>query len=579
MKLEKEIKSENFQEIEDRGKRLEALMNLSKKIRDQERRLAIPFNDFLYLASTDPENFFRDIFQLFHDMVHFYMPEGVEEYPESQNSVGFVGYDSSKLFVEGQDNPFFADRLFANRLMNLVEGFKSGNLKNHIFLFEGPPGSGKSTFLNNILLKLEEYTRTKEGTIYKTYWRLDIERLGGFPKFQGKLFENTQDTDIRALSRQMAATHLHYIERPQKYLQFSCPRHDHPVLQIPKSYRKEFLDELVPDEEFKEKLFHKKEYEWVMKDIPCNICKSLFTTLLDILGDPLEVFNMLTARKAVFNRQFGEGISIFNPGDPPANKPITNETLQKMINNLLKTDNIDFIYSTLAKTNNGVLALMDIKENNIDRLNNLHGIISDGVHKVELIEEHIKSLFLGILNPEDRVHFENVESFRDRIITVNINYILDFNTEVSIYKNKFGRDIEKVFLPRVLENFAKIIISSRMDTDSKVIQNWLKDGEKYKKYQDKNYLLLKMDIYTGKIPDWLSDDDLKRFDKPTRRAVLATSEKEGKSGFSGRMSLNIFNEFYSKMHKNGGLINMEDVQKYFIDNEDLYAEIPKGFIT
>ena len=40
---------------------------------------------------------------------------------------------------------FFANRLFGNRLMNLVEGFKKGIQNNHIYLFEGP-WEGKSTF-------------------------------------------------------------------------------------------------------------------------------------------------------------------------------------------------------------------------------------------------------------------------------------------------------------------------------------------------------------------------------------------------------------------------------------------------
>jgi len=56
----------------------------------------------------------------------------------------------------------------------------------------------------------------------------------------------------------------------------------------------------------------------------------------------------------------------------------------------------------LALTNNGIYALMDIKDNNITRLLSLHGIISDGVHKVEHIEEKINTLFLGLVNPEDK---------------------------------------------------------------------------------------------------------------------------------------------------------------------------------
>lgn len=572
----KKKKRQSFSAIEAKGKRLEALINLSRTVHDQDRQLPVPFNDFLYMATNDPKLVFRDIFQLFYDMVHYYIPEGIEEYPDMDDNIGFRDYDSTRLFIEDCDDPFLADRLFINRLMRLFDSFKQGTLKNHIFLFEGPPGSGKSTFLNNIINKLEDYTRLKAGSFFKTYWRLDVERLGGFKVLERKLQDMPSNSDS---NEPATRTPIQIVNYPEKYLQFSCPRHDHPILQIPKSYRENFLDELISDEAFKDKLFNSREYEWVLKEIPCNICKSIYETLLNILEDPLEVFSMLSARRVRFNRQFGEGVSVFNPGDMIYHKPIANRTLENMINNIMRTDNVEFVYSTLAKTNNGVYALMDIKENNIQRLKNLHGIISDGVHKVELIEEHIKSLFLGLVNPEDKIHYAKVKSFQDRIININIPYIMDYNTEVSIYKNKFGDDIADHFLPRVLVNFAKIIISSRLDTNSVEIRKWLVNPEKYKKYLDQNLLLLKMDIYTGRIPSFLSEEDIKRFDKNTRKSVIGAAETEGFRGISGRQSLNIFNEFYKKYYRKDRPITMDDVQKYFTSDEPkLLAEVPSLFI-
>ncbi len=46
-----------------------------------------------------------------------------------------------------------------------------------------------------------------------------------------------------------------------------------------------------------------------------------------------------------------------------------------------------YLFSRYANTNNGIYALMDIKAHNKERFANLHGIISEGVHKVEEIEE------------------------------------------------------------------------------------------------------------------------------------------------------------------------------------------------
>ena len=84
----------------------------------------------------------------------------------------------NQLLVEETDQPFFADRLFANRFINLVSSFRHGMQQNRIYLIEGPHGSGKSTFLNNLLQKFEQYTKTDKGATYETVWRLDKEALG-----------------------------------------------------------------------------------------------------------------------------------------------------------------------------------------------------------------------------------------------------------------------------------------------------------------------------------------------------------------------------------------------------------------
>jgi predicted Ser/Thr protein kinase len=464
--------------------------------------------------------------------------------------------------------------------MELADSFNKGASVNNIILFEGPPGSGKSTFLNNLLFKLEEYAKTEEGTTYKVYWKLDIKKLGGFRKFESK-----QPEAAEFAMRLSAADGMAYTPKDQafayteKYLEFSSPTHDHPILMIPKAHRQQFLDELIPDEEFKERLFTEKQYEWVMKDNPSNISYSIFKALLDETGDPMEVYNMIHARKNYFSRQLGEGISVFNPGDAMITRPINNPMLQHLISLLFKNDDVNFVFSYLAKTNNGVLALMDIKEYNVERLRSYHSLISDGIHKVGLAEEHIKTLFLGLANPGDTKAFDDIPSFNDRIINVSIPYILDYNTEVSIYKNKFGEKIEQMFLPDVLIYFAKIIISTRLEINSPEMAQWIKAPERYKKYIDKDLLLLKMDIYTGRIPSWLTEEDIKAFDKKIRKKILVATKREGKNGISGRQALIIFNELISLYSEDKKLITMEMVIEFMSKLvQKQKAEIPEGFL-
>ncbi len=288
----------------------------------------------------------------------------------------------------------------------------------------------------------------------------------------------------------------------EEYIEVPCPSHDNPILMIPKHYRRAFFDDLFKNDEFKWKLFTDKEFDWVFRNNPCTICSSLYQALLDRVHSPIEVFRMIYARPYRFNRRLGDGISVFNPGDKPMRQNLmTNEKLQKRINDLLRDSNqVRYIYSQYAKTNNGIYALMDIKSHNAERLIELHNIISEGLHKVEDIEENVNSLFLALMNPEDEIAIQEFPSFSDRIEFINIPYIMDLNTEVEIYRNIFGRHIDDSFLPRVLHNFARIIIATRLNIKSDALLEWIVNPDKYRLFCDENLQLLKMEIYTGSYP-------------------------------------------------------------------------------
>ena len=560
-----------------------AMQHLNKSMGKWDQRTPVSFNEFLKILSTRPHEVVRNVFQLFHDMVKTYIIEGVDEYPDDPESIHYVNYDCSRLFAEGADHPFFADRLFANRLVSLVEALKRGAQQNKIYIFEGPPGCGKSTFLNNLLKKFEEFANIQEGLRFETVWRFDRKMMGGLaeneaaplldklsqlldtPPFEGNPILKQQDT-------------FHFNE---DFIEIPCPSHDNPILMIPKEHRREFLDDLFKNDKFKWKISTEKEYEWVFMDNPCTICSSLYEALLNKFKNPEKVFETIYARPYKFNRRLGEGISVFNPGDMPMKQNImSNAMLQRRINSLLKDSNqVKYIFSQYAKTNNGIYALMDIKSHNKERLIELHNIISEGIHKVEDIEENVNSLLLAVMNPEDQKNIQEFKSFSDRIEYINIPYVMDLNTEVEIYRSIFGKHIDENFLPRVLHNFARIIISSRLNTRSESLLEWIGNPEKYRLYCDENLQLLKMEIYTGHIPDWLTEEDRKKLTAKLRRKIIAESEKEGIHGISGRDSLKIFNGFYSMYAKENKIINMSILCNFFTKvRKELSKSIPEGFL-
>ncbi|CCK80507.1 serine protein kinase PrkA [Desulfobacula toluolica] len=557
---------------------------LDKNITDYQRLKPVPFEEFLNILNAKPSHILRNIFQAFHDMIKCYVDESEDTISRDVDKLTFTNYDCSRLFVEDSENPYFTDMLFANRFMKQMEYLRHGAQQNRIYIFYGPHGCGKSTFLNNLLKKFEMYANTEEGLRYEIVWRLDIKKLqdkdkslsiSAFEKLI-QYVEKGEDTGSKRDSNEKI-----FIPKNADYIEVPCISHDNPFLAIPKEQRRIVLDELIKNDEFKWRLFTEKEYEWVFKEEVCTICSSIYHSLLERLGNPSEVFKMLYARPYYFNRRLGNGISVFNPGDRPLKmNTLSNEMLQNRINSLFQDSNvINYLYSRFAKINNGIYALMDIKSHNIDRMVELHNIISEGLHKVEDIEERVDSLFFALMNPEDKRSIRDFPSFEDRIQYIDIPYVLDVKTEVKIYNNIFGRHIEGSFLPMVLDNFARIIICTRIGKKSLALAEWIKDPLKYKNFCDEQLMLLKMELFSGNIPKWLKEDDIKSLDNKMLKKIIAESEIYGKEGLSGRDSIKIFDRFYSKYAKEDRLINMPDLCTFFNKlNDQVKRMIPHQFL-
>lgn len=547
---------------------IQALENIRQSESEWKRRPTLGFSEYLDELRNHPEIHIRNVYQRYADLFHTYVTAEKDEYAGDPESISYLKYDSRRLFVENSDRPFFADRLFTNRLIRHVESLSVGTQQKKIYIFEGPHGSGKSTFLNNLLRKFEEYSTTNEGMRYDTVWRIKRDHMVGgahsFNELTDRLAWYLENEGKEELAEEMRCI-CKSDPKLGTYFEVACPSHDNPLLHIPRNARRRFFDDLLDNEEFKWKLFTEKEYEWVFKDSPCTICSTIYQSLMRIHNDPKQVLEMIHARPYAINRRIGQGITVYNPGDKPRrSNVIRNDMVQRCLDSHFNDSNrVDFVYSGYARTNDGVYALMDIKSHNVNRLMELHNIISDGVHKVEHTEEYVSSLLIALMNPEDKNQFKDLQAFADRVEYISIPYILDLNTEVEIYRDTFGRHVDESFLPRVLHNFARVVIATRLHAKSEAMLEWIGDPQKYDLYCDENLQLLKMEIYTGHIPKWLTEDDFQLFTAKRRQNIIAESENDGWIGLSGRDSLKMFNEFYSYYASEDKMIDMSMLVKFF----------------
>lgn len=557
-------------------------------------RPVLSFAKYLEIARKNPSKIFRNHFQFFYDVIKSNLIQINDESSDDPETIGFFEYDSTKLFSTGFDRPFFSDTLLNNKLIQVVEAFNRSSQQNRIYIFEGPPGAGKSTCINNLLRKCEEVANSEEGQRYEALWRIDKQAIK-------KCLEDSFGGPIKTalnlfLSDKKGEDTHHGNYSIGNVIEVPCPSHDPPILIIPKDYRKKYLEILFKDNpEFYNKLSTYKKYEWIFKDKCCTICESIFDSLLELTGSLDCVLGMIYAKPYEFNRRLGEGITIFNPDDKePRDCIITNQIIQRELNKLFGSSNkVEIAYSRFAKTNYGFYVLMDIKNQNKMRLEELHNIISEGIHKVGHIEENVNSIFFAVMNPEDKPNGDDKKtaktvishkSFQDRQEIIKVSYILDPEQEVKIYEATYGSSISKNFLPKVLLNFAKVIISTRMKKDLTSIREWISEPNKYKSFCDKDLILLRMELYKAVIPKWISEEDKRKLDAKMRHKIIGEAmEKEGEEGCSGRDSLRLFWRFCSPyIHSSSSkLINMSILAKFFSAEHSELPEgtIPDGFVS
>jgi len=548
---------------------------LTASLTDKNLNTSISLEEYIDLVVENPQKSIRNVFQIFFDMIKNFVGEGYNIYPETSRNQIFTIYNFSKLLVESMDRPFFMDRILANNFIRLIEDLKLGYNQNKIYIFEGPSGSGKSIFINNLLKQFEEYCNSDEGIRYEIVWKLK-------PKFINKLQEDIDSFEELSHITTKEVEDINLLNSiPDDNLEVYCPNHCNPLLIIPKVHRRAFFDDLLKNLEFKWKLFTEKEYEWIFTEEVCSICFSIYQALLSKEIEPKKIFDMVYCRPFKITRRLSQGISVYNSGDKPSKESvINNPMIQAQLDRILKNSNlVNYKNSKYANTNNGIFVLMDIKSHNVNRFIELHNVISEGANRIENIEEKVNSLFWATINPEDKNCIENIPSFSDRIQYIKIPFILDYNTEIEVYKNTFGFSMINNFYPHILHSFAKIIISTRMNKNTKALLELIEDPKKYSLICDENLLLLKMEIYSGFIPSWFIEEDRKSFTTKHLQKILLEYENEGQNGISGRDSIKIFSDFYSLFSKNNSLIDMNMLTEFFVNiRKDLSQNIQSSFL-
>jgi len=238
----------------------------------------VSFYHFLDLLSEKPSWIIRNVFQTFYDMMKSHVDVIDDSIADDPEEFNFTDYDCSRLFVEGSENPYFTDRLFANRLMKHMEGLRHGAQQNRIYIFYGPHGCGKSTFLNNLLKKFEQYANTDKGMRYEVLWRLDVKKLGGGGRVETvsaieKLVSLLETSGNGDPAMTVTPEFLHGHDK--EVIEIPCLSHDNPLLVVPADQRRDLLDRLIKNDEVMLRLVTENQDERVAMEEDSPVCVAL----------------------------------------------------------------------------------------------------------------------------------------------------------------------------------------------------------------------------------------------------------------------------------------------------------------
>jgi len=86
---------------------------------------ALEFDAFMNEFSRVGPSILRNIYQIFHDMIHYYAYEVKDGIPFDAEAIGFLNYNFDKIFIQDTEKPFFSDRLFSKSIDSSCKEFSS----------------------------------------------------------------------------------------------------------------------------------------------------------------------------------------------------------------------------------------------------------------------------------------------------------------------------------------------------------------------------------------------------------------------------------------------------------------------
>ncbi|NMC69067.1 MAG: serine protein kinase PrkA [Myxococcales bacterium] len=482
-----------------------------------ERRQILSFEEYLGLVLAEPRVHLRD--------AAMYLRDAFDHYGRTTVQRPWGSLERWRLFDAEFDDG--RDRLVGHETVQgtfyrVLSGFVRDGRSNRLILLHGPNGSAKTTFVQCIIRALEHYSGTPPGALYRFHWIFPTDRVergglgfgtGGRSGKGPATFAHLEDADIDA--------------------RLACEVRDHPLLLLPDAYRREVLraaaaqdGELrVPERLFRTGLCHK--------------CRQIFDALsVSYEGDLRKVLAHVQVERFTVSRGYRRGAIVIGPqlSVDASERQVTADRSLAALPAALQNMALYEPHGELVDGAGGIVVFDDLLKRPLDAFKYLLTTIENG----EVTLSHsILRLDAVMVATSNEVHMEafrrhpEYASFRGRLATIRVPYLLEHPLEREIYELHIVPQVERHVAPHAIDLAARWAVMTRLgrpDTAPfepevrRLVEDLSVEG--------------KAALYAGDLPlEGLDPDEAKALlaAVPRLRAeAAAASDPEGMGGASPR---------------------------------------------
>jgi predicted Ser/Thr protein kinase len=511
---------------------LQSIYDEAREEFEQNRRI-LSFPEYIDAFGEQPRLFARNSVQYLRDCFDYFGTEKIDrvEGEITRYRLFDAPFDDGRQPLVGQEA---AQQVVYRLLNNFV---RQGSI-NKLILLHGPNGSAKSTFTELLMRALEFYSRTEQGALYRFNWVFPNERVAGGATigFEGFSARTAENSELDSFA---------FLEEEQIDAKMSSELKDHPLLLLPHESRQRLMRETIPGAVSPGQIDEASDGSFVISDMLMrgdlsHTSRQIYDALLTAYrGDLEQVFKHVQVERIYISRRYRVGAVTVGP-QMRVDANLRQLTVDRSLGALpssLQNQTIIEPFGDLVDANRGIISYDDLFKRHPDMNKYLLITSEKGTVTLENRILHLDTVLMGTGNESYLDAFKqsaDYASFKGRMELVRLPYLLDYDTEHSIYRDHLSSiDVGKPIAPHtayVTALWAVLTRLKRPDADD--------FPDRLRETVARLTPLEKADLYArGKAPEWVSTEEareLKGIVGDMRRQGQTSTRYEGRHGASPR---------------------------------------------